>query len=142
MYTYAVKQVVKIVDGDTVDVLIDLGFELTKKERVRIAGIDTPEKRTTNELEKRLGKEASNFAEVWFSQPGQIIVKTEKDEKYGRMLGYFYRGEESYSELAIAQGYAWVYDGGNKQKDFQVLLSKRNEALISTYNIAPDSPSG
>ena len=58
MYEYKIKEVVKIVDGDTIDVNIDLGFNLTKKERVRVAGIDTPESRTSNAEEKIFGLEA------------------------------------------------------------------------------------
>ena len=54
MYTYKIKQITKVVDGDTVDVIIDLGFGLTKKERVRIAGIDAPESRTRDLYEKNL----------------------------------------------------------------------------------------
>ena len=58
MYEYKVKEVVKVVDGDTIDVVIDLGFDLSKKERVRLAGIDTPESRTRDLDEKKLGLEA------------------------------------------------------------------------------------
>jgi len=136
MYEYKIKEVLKVVDGDTVDILIDLGFDLTKKERVRIAGIDAPEKKSKDALEKRLGLEATEFAEKWFKASGDLMVKTEKDEKYGRMLGYFYRGEECYSETVVAQGYAWEYDGGHKEKDFELLLSKRNEKT-SPGNTSP-----
>ena len=55
MYEYAIKEVVKVVDGDTIDVVIDLGFDLTKKERIRLAGIDTPESRTRDLEEKAMG---------------------------------------------------------------------------------------
>lgn len=127
MYEYKVKEVLKIVDGDTVDIVIDMGFDMYKKERVRIAGIDTPEKRSRDSSEKQLGIDATEFAEQWFKAPGELIVKTEKDEKYGRMLGYFYRGAECYSEIAVSSGYAWEYDGGRKEKDFNELLSKRNK---------------
>ena len=61
MYEYKIKEVIKVVDGDTIDILIDLGFDLTKKERVRLAGIDTPECRTKNLEEKELGLEAKEF---------------------------------------------------------------------------------
>ena len=61
MYEYAIKEVVKVVDGDTIDIIIDLGFDLTKKERVRLAGIDTPESRTRDLEEKKFGLEAKAF---------------------------------------------------------------------------------
>ena len=64
MYEYAVKKIVKVVDGDTIDILIDLGFDLTKKERVRLAGIDTPESRTRNLEEKAMGLEAKDFLKI------------------------------------------------------------------------------
>ena len=61
MYEYAIKEIVKVVDGDTVDIVIDLGFNLSKKERVRLAGIDTPESRTRDLEEKAMGLEAKDF---------------------------------------------------------------------------------
>ena len=61
MYEYAIKEIVRVVDGDTIDILIDLGFDLTKKERVRLAGIDTPESRTKDLEEKAMGLEAKEF---------------------------------------------------------------------------------
>ena len=61
MYEYAIKEVLRVVDGDTIDVVIDLGFDLTKKERIRLAGIDTPESRTRNLEEKKMGLEAKEY---------------------------------------------------------------------------------
>ena len=115
MYEYKVKSVERVVDGDTVDVILDLGFGLFKKERVRIAGIDTPEKRTRNDKEKMLGYDATHFAEEWFSSPGDIIVRTSKDGKYGRMLGHFYRGEECFNERVVSEGYGFEYWGEAKR---------------------------
>tara|TARA_B100001093_G_scaffold229899_1_gene220412 strand:- start:989 stop:1429 length:441 start_codon:yes stop_codon:yes gene_type:complete len=126
MYTYKVKEIVRVVDGDTVDILVDLGFGLTKKERVRVAGIDTPESRTRNLYEKYLGKEAAAYLEeaLMFEN---IIIKTEKDGKYGRMLGWLYKeGEDiSIQERMINKGYGWAYDGGTKEKSFEELKQKR-----------------
>mgnify|MGYP003131319246 CR=1 FL=1 len=125
-YEYKIKEVLRVVDGDTIDVLIDLGFGLTKKERVRVAGIDTPESRTKNLYEKYLGKEASAYLEeeLMFEN---IIIKTEKDGKYGRMLGWLYKeGEDiSIQERMINKGYGWVYDGGTKEKSYEELRQKR-----------------
>ena len=96
MYEYKIKEVLRVVDGDTIDVLIDLGFGLTKKERVRVAGIDTPESRTRNLYEKYLGKEAAAYLEEELLAEN-IIIKTEKDGKYGRMLGWLYKEGENIS---------------------------------------------
>ncbi len=128
MYTYFVSSVDRVVDGDTVDVIIDLGFDLTKKERVRLAGIDTPESRTRDLEEKAMGLEAKDHLAAMLESSDKLIVKTEKDGKYGRMLGWFYKDQESkYSinEVMIEQGYAWEYDGGKKEKDLQTLRDRR-----------------
>ena len=127
MYEYKVKEVLRVVDGDTIDVLIDLGFDLTKKERVRVSGVDTPECRTKDAQEKALGKQASAFAERWFSE-GEIIVRTEKDGKYGRMLGVFLKGSESYNQRLVDEGYAFPYFGEKKQKDWNILIERRKAA--------------
>ena len=126
MYEYKIKEVLKVVDGDTIDVLIDLGFGLTKKERVRVAGIDTPESRTRNLYEKYLGKEAAAYLEEQLLED-DITIKTEKDGKYGRMLGWLYRKGETISiqERMINKGYGWSYDGGTKEKTFAELREKR-----------------
>ena len=125
-YEYKVKEVLRVVDGDTIDVLIDLGFGLTKKERVRVAGIDTPESRTRDLYEKYLGKEAAVYLEeeLMFEN---IIIKTKKDGKYGRMLGWLYKeGEDiSIQERMINKGYGWAYDGGTKEKSYEELRQKR-----------------
>ena len=125
MYEYKIKEIIKVVDGDTIDVLIDLGFGLLKKERVRVAGIDTPESRTRDLYEKKLGKEAAAYLKDQLT--GKITIKTEKDGKYGRMLGWLYKeGQDiSIQEDMINRGYGWSYDGGTKKKDFQELRDIR-----------------
>ena len=113
MYTYFVSSIDRVVDGDTVDVIIDLGFDLTKKERVRLAGIDTPESRTRDLEEKAMGLEAKDHLTGMLEASDKLIVRTEKDGKYGRMLGWFYKDEDakySINETMIEQGYAWEYD--------------------------------
>ena len=137
MYEYRVKSVERVIDGDTVDVILDLGFGLFKKERVRVAGVDTPEKRTRNAKEKMLGNDATEFAEAWF-EGGDIIVKTEKDGKYGRMLGVFYKGNECYNHRLIDEGYAWSYMGGTKvdtedMASLMLLLNKRGYDTWEDY---------
>ena len=141
MYEYRVKEIVKVVDGDTVDIIIDLGFGLFKKERVRVAGVDTPEKRTRNLNEKKLGYDATHFAEEWFSQEGDIVVKTSKSGKYGRLLGYFWRDEECFNTQLVELGYAFEYWGETKRdmndpETLQILLSKRGYESWDDYSEA------
>ena len=127
MYEYAIKEVVKVVDGDTIDIIIDLGFDLTKKERVRLAGIDTPESRTRDLEEKKFGLEAKTFLERRLKDGfgSGLKVKTEIDGKYGRMLGWVICGKTNINEEMVYRGYAWEYDGGSKKKDLEELRSKR-----------------
>ena len=94
-YNFRVTKIVKVLDGDTIDVLIDLGFDLYKKERVRIAGVDTPEKRTRDLEEKELGIHATDWM------------------------------KDKLNEKMITEGYAWAYDGGTKQKNFEDLREIR-----------------
>ena len=133
-YNFRVKEVVKVVDGDTIDVIIDLGFDLYKKERVRIAGIDTPEKRTRDLEEKELGIDATNWMkgtlEDTINSGNELTIRTELKGgmgKYGRLLGWLYVGEDdvSLNEQMIEEGYAWAYDGGSKNKNFQELKDIR-----------------
>ena len=127
MYEYAIKEIVRVVDGDTIDILIDLGFDLTKKERVRLAGIDTPESRTKDLEEKAMGLEAKEFLtrRLTDGMTSGLRVKTEKDGKYGRMLGSIYCGDTNINTEMVYRGYAWKYDGGTKEKNLEELRSKR-----------------
>ena len=128
MYEYVISQVLKVVDGDTLDVVIDVGFDMMRKERIRINRVDTPESKTTNELEKKLGLEAKEYVESWVAKQKQIKIKTIKDDKYGRILGELYGDSgDCLSDLLIENGYAWEYYGETKKKDFQILLEKRNK---------------
>lgn len=128
MYEYLVREIIKIVDGDTIDIVLDLGFEVYRKERIRINRIDTPESNTKNELEKKLAAEAKDYVSKWMLNQKQVKIKTLKDDKYGRLLGEFY-GDNNIclSDLLVEKGYAWAYDGGVKNKDFNLLLEKRNK---------------
>ena len=131
MYTYFVKSVDRVVDGDTIDISIDLGFDLTKKERVRLAGIDTPEKRTKDQKEKEMGYQATEFLEMHLMEAKKLTVKTEKEGKFGRMLGWLYKSETdttSINQIMIDKGYAWAYDGGSKEKNLDDLMAKRDES--------------
>ena len=133
-YNFRVTEINRVLDGDTIDVTIDLGFDLYKKERVRIAGVDTPEKRTRDLEEKALGIDATNWLkdklESTISGDDQLFIRTELVGgvgKYGRLLGWIYVGDAdvSLNEQMITEGYAWAYDGGTKQKDFEYLREIR-----------------
>ena len=133
-YNFRVTEINRVVDGDTIDVTIDLGFDLYKKERVRIAGVDTPEKRTRDKEEKVLGIDATNWMkeklEGAIDGDDELIIRTELKGgmgKYGRLLGWLYIGDAdtSLNEQMIEEGYAWAYDGGTKQKNFEELRELR-----------------
>ena len=133
-YNFRVTEINRVLDGDTIDVTIDLGFDLYKKERVRVAGVDTPEKRTKNLEEKALGIDATAWLKVKLEETikgdEELTVRTELKGgvgKYGRLLGWLYIGDANVSlnEQMITEGYAWAYDGGTKQKDFEELREIR-----------------
>jgi micrococcal nuclease len=130
MYDYRVKKITGVVDGDTIDVDIDLGFNVSFSQRVRLAGIDTPESRTTDKMEKALGLEAKEYLKLKIKDAKDIIIKTEKpdsSEKYGRILGWLYIDNNTISinDQMIEDGYAWGYLGDTKVKDFDALAKQR-----------------
>ena len=129
-YNFRVTKIKKVLDGDTIDVVIDLGFDLAKTERVRIAGVDTPEKRTRNLEEKALGLDATNWLKEKLNDTikgeDELVVRTELVGgvgKYGRLLGWLYVGDSdiSLNEQMITEGYAHAYDGGTKNMDLEAL---------------------
>ena len=133
MYEYYVRKVENIVDGDTIDVLIDLGFDILFQSRVRLAGIDTPESRTKDLAEKALGLEAKEYLKKNLKDAKSVVIKTEKmdsSEKYGRILGWVYINGDTVSlnDMMINDGYAWGYMGDTKVKDFDVLLKARKKS--------------
>lgn len=133
MYEYFVKEVKNVVDGDTIDVVIDLGFDILFASRVRLAGIDTPESRTTDKAEKALGIEAKEYLKKQLKDAKSVVIRTEKmdsSEKYGRILGWVYiNGEsESINNKMINDGYAWGYLGETKIKDFEALKKARTKS--------------
>ena len=145
-YNFRVISVDRIVDGDTIDVTFDLGFGICKSERIRVAGVDTPEKRTRNLEEKALGIEASEWLECQLegaiAGEEDLVIRTELEGgkgKFGRLLGWLYIGYPKcdgncyctcHSQVSINQkmvegGYAWEYDGGTKSKDLDSLRDIR-----------------
>lgn len=136
MYEYYVNEVTNVVDGDTIDVVIDLGFDILFKSRVRLAGIDTPESRTTDKAEKALGLEAKEYLKKHVKAAKSVVIRTEKmdsSEKYGRILGWVYLdgASESINNKMINDGYAWGYLGETKVKDFDALAKQRAKSTQS-----------
>ena len=133
MYEYHVKKITAVIDGDTVDVDIDLGFNVSYSQRVRLAGIDTPESRTKDKFEKTLGLEAKEYIKAKLKDAENIIIKTQlpdSSEKYGRILGWLYvnNSTKSVNEQMIEDGYAWSYMGETKVKDFEALAAQRKKS--------------
>jgi micrococcal nuclease len=131
-YIYRIREIHKIVDGDTIDADIDLGFDISLTKRIRLAGVDTPESRTADANEKKYGLESKEWLKKRCENAKDILIKTElpdSTEKYGRIIGHlFINGEHtSLNEQMIISGYAWEYDGGTKVKNFAELDAKRKK---------------
>lgn len=131
---YEVK-VLKIVDGDTVDVDIDLGFGITlRDERVRIMGIDTPESRTSNKVEKVFGLASKDRLKELLGKDA-ILITTENKHgedmkgKFGRVLGDFKVGDKRVTEILIEEGHAVKYHGQNKADVEVAHLANRNRLM-------------
>ncbi len=120
MYEYKVK-ITRVVDGDTVDAEVDLGFDTFIKDRIRLMGLDTPESRTRNKKEKALGLAAKAYLkELLKENKGDIILRTSKEGKgkFGRILGtlLIYDGMTSVNQMLIDEGHARDYFGGSKDE--------------------------
>ena len=127
MYQYSCK-VVKVVDGDTIDVDIDLGFGVwLRNQRIRMYGIDTPESRTRDLEEKKYGLAAKEFLVKW-TNAGNLVLKTFKDGKgkYGRILGQIWYGNtHNINQLLIDNHHAVAYHGQSKQEIQEEHLKNR-----------------
>ena len=132
--------VLKVVDGDTVDVDIDLGFGVTlKNERVRIMGIDTPESRTSDKVEKLFGTAAKERLKELLAEGGKLITTENKDGedmkgKFGRILGDFwverYEGKrERVTDIMIEEGHCVAYFGGSKEEIQMKHMANREKLL-------------
>jgi len=109
----------RVVDGDTVDLIIDLGFDILHKVRIRLHGVNTPESRTRDLEEKALGLAAKDYVVDWLSESEALYVRTLKDGagKYGRILGYIYSDEKMSKCLnddLIDSGHGEPYYGGKR----------------------------
>lgn len=111
MYTYKIEKINKIIDGDTIDIDINLGFGIKLSQRIRLKGINTPETRTSNLEEKKKGLDAKEWLIKELSHEGEWIIKTFKEDKYGRILGILYYENESTSinDKMINEGVAKPY---------------------------------
>ncbi|NUQ95883.1 MAG: nuclease [Streptomyces sp.] len=110
MYEYA-AQLAKVVDGDTVDVITDLGFHIHITQRIRLLGINCPEHGTP------AGDNATAYTAAWIAQHGPaLLLRTQLDrtEKYGRILGSIYASGRSLNEDLVTDGHAVAYDGGRR----------------------------
>jgi len=106
----------RVVDGDTVDITLDLGFDILYNNRIRLLGIDTPESRTRDLEEKKLGLAAKERVRELCPVGSTVTVKTTKDGrgKFGRILGEIYVGDVNVNKLLIEEGHAVEYFGGKK----------------------------
>jgi micrococcal nuclease len=125
MYQYKIK-VLRVIDGDTIEASIDLGFNIFFKQFIRLTNIDAPEVRTLNEEVKKYGLRAKEKLEEYLNSGDSIIVATQnpnRTEKYGRVLGEVYvEGNNlTASEFMFANQYAWVYDSKNRKSDLSEL---------------------
>ena len=132
-YIYRIRGIHKVVDGDTIDADIDLGFDTSLTKRIRLAGVDTPESRTTDLKEKELGLKSKEWLKKKLEGAKNILIKTElpdSTEKYGRIIGHLFINDqpESLNVQMVSEGYAWNYDGGTKKKDFAELEAKQKKA--------------
>jgi micrococcal nuclease len=115
MFHYKAK-CLKVVDGDTLDISIDLGFSISYKERVRLNGIDAPESRTSNILEKTAGLKVKDYL-ISQLEGKDIYIVTYKEEKYGRYLVDVYLNNNdttSFNKILIDNGYVRIYSGEAK----------------------------
>ena len=113
MYTYKIEKINRIIDGDTIDVTINLGFDITVTHRVRLKDIDAPETRTLNLDEKKKGFIAKEWLEKELSREGEWIIETHKEDKYGRYLGtlYLIGDPVTVNEKMLNEGIAEPYLG-------------------------------
>jgi len=131
-YIYRIKEITKVVDGDTIDADIDLGFDISLTKRIRLAGVDTPESRTIDANEKKYGLQSKEWLKYKVENAKDILIKTElpdSTEKYGRIIGHLFVNDQetSLNDQMIVEGYAWPYDGGTKKKNFVELDAKRKK---------------
>ena len=145
MFTYGAK-LVRVADGDTVDIDIDLGFGVwLKNERIRLYGIDTPESRTRDKVEKKFGKAAKAFVVNFLDDPAGLTLKCKSYNskgKYGRIMGDIYRNtdytEKSVNEHLMEKHHAVPYYGQSKTELVEEHLANRLYLYQSTLEGTPE----
>ena len=127
-FSYRVNKVTKVVDGDTIDVIIDLGFDIMYKSRVRLFGIDTPESRTRDLVEKKFGLASKEYFKSWVAEQEYVLVESTEKGKFGRILGRIYNSDmsECYNDKSIEDHHAVPYNGENKELVEQQHMDNRN----------------
>ena len=141
MYEYKCE-VTRVVDGDTIDVILDLGFNVLHKARVRLFGIDPPESRTRDIDEKVRGKMAAKFLQNAFDS-GDVVIRTElKDSrgKFGRVLGTVVVNEVDINQ-AMCNAYLAVSYYGQHKDDVEAEHMENREKLIELGQFTPVMPS-
>ena len=146
MYEYKCK-VRKVVDGDTVDIDIDLGFGIwLNDERVRIIGIDTPESRTSDDVEKIFGMAAKERVKDLLGADSTLISKVKGDGneemrgKFGRILGDFRLGDgDTLTSKLMAEGHAVAYNGGNKEAIADLHVANRQKLIDEGKVLPPEA---
>lgn len=111
--------ILRVIDGDTLDCLLDVGFDILIKQRLRLSGINTPESRTRDKREKELGLEAKQFTQDFVSEGEKILIHTIKKGKFGRLLCEVFVGGKSLNKALIKAGLAREYHGGKRTGWFQ-----------------------
>ena len=131
-FSYRVNKVTKVVDDDTIDVVIDLGFDIMYKSRVRLFGIDTPESRTRDKVEKKYGLLSKKFLQENLKK-GKIVIKTHKDSetgKFGRILGEIFVNGININMLMCSKGHAVEYYGQSKDDIEEAHLKNRKRHKV------------
>jgi micrococcal nuclease len=126
MYQYKISNILRVIDGDTVEATLDLGFNIHLKQTIRLTNIDAPSIRTLDEEVKKYGLRAKEKLEEYLKTGDRLIVATQnpnRTEKFGRVLGELYVDGNSLtaSEYLFANQYAWVYDEKNRKSDLSEL---------------------
>tara|TARA_E500000318_G_C3511893_1_gene192677 strand:- start:148 stop:621 length:474 start_codon:yes stop_codon:yes gene_type:complete len=131
-FSYRVNKVTKVIDGDTIDVVIDLGFDIMYKSRVRLFGIDTPESRTRDKVEKKYGLLSKKFLQENLKK-GKIVIKTHKNSetgKFGRILGEIFVNGININMLMCSKGHAVEYYGQSKDDIEESHLKNRKRHKV------------
>ena len=133
-FIYKAK-VLRVIDGDTIDVMLDLGFNSLLKGRVRLMGIDTPESRTRDKVEKKYGLAAKQFLVDWVEKYPYILVESSKKGKFGRILGRLYDPDktECWNDMAVEAYHAVPYHGQSKDDIKQGHLDNRKRLTESGF---------